>query len=67
MMLAACDEGISDRARTGEALGLGADEARAIVLSFGYPTRPRDPGTRSPHEWITRADRKPLEEVVRFV
>jgi hypothetical protein len=34
------------------------------VLTFGYPARPRDPERRSPEEWLARADRKPLDEVV---
>jgi nitroreductase len=73
MMLAAwnegvvsCPNGMPDQARAGEALGLGGDEVPLIVLSFGYPVRPRDPEARSPREWIARADRKPFEEVVRF-
>jgi len=62
-----CPNGMPDRARTGEALGLGGDEVPVIVLSFGYPARPRDPEARSAQDWIARADRRPFEEVVRFV
>lgn len=57
--------GMPDRARTAEVLGLAEDEPVAIVLSFGYPERPRDPDRRSPEEWSARANRKPLDEVVR--
>ena len=49
-------------ARTAELLG--ADDEIAIVLSFGYPARPRDPQRRSPEEWSARANRKPLDELV---
>jgi nitroreductase len=70
MMLAAwndgvvsCPNGIKD-----------ADEAARIVggqvgviLSFGYPARPRKPESRSTEEWSARAKRKPLDELVRRV
>jgi nitroreductase len=36
-----------------------------IVLTFGYPAKPRDPGARSAEEWSARANRKPFDEVVR--
>ena len=39
----------------------------AIVLSFGYPARPRDPDSRPAGEWSRRANRKPLDEVSRRV
>jgi nitroreductase len=72
MMLAAWNEGIgstpngvADADRLRDALGLGPDEQVAIVLSFGYPARKRDPGSRTPEEWIARANRKPYDEVVK--
>lgn len=72
MMLAAWNEGIGscpngmpDPDGTAGVLGLDEDERPAIVLTFGYPARPRDPQRRSPEEWIARVDRKPFEEVVR--
>jgi hypothetical protein len=46
------------------AVGAGEGEQVATVLSFGYPSRPRHPESRSPEEWIARADRKPFDEVV---
>jgi nitroreductase len=71
MMLAAwnegvgsCPNGISDRERGEEVLGLEEGEA-AVVLSFGYPARKRDPESRTPEEWIERANRKPFDEVVK--
>jgi nitroreductase len=70
MMLAAwndgvvsCPNGVAD-----------ADEAERIVgaevgviLSFGYPASPRDPESRGADEWSARANRKPLDELVRRV
>ncbi len=71
MMLAASNDGIgstpngvADPERLRTAVGHGEDEKVSIVLTFGYPRRPRDPESRSPEEWIERADRKPYEEVV---
>src|SRR4051812_18299700 len=71
MMLAAwndgvgsCPNGMADAAAMGEALGLTDDDHFAVVLSFGYPAGGIDPESRSPEDWIARADRKPLDEVV---
>jgi nitroreductase len=41
------------------------DERIVIVLSFGYPARLRDPSSRSADEWSARANRRPLDDVVR--
>jgi nitroreductase len=71
MMLAAWNEGIgsspngiADAELLAEVLGHGEDARVAIVLTFGYPARPVDPQSRTPDEWIERADRLPLDEVV---
>jgi len=71
MMLAAwndgigsCPNGISDPDRMRDVIGHAAEEHVMMVLSFGYPARPRDPERRSADEWIARADRLPLERVV---
>ena len=71
MVLAAWNEGIgstpngiADADKLAEVLGYGEDERAAIVLSFGYPARPIDPGRRTPEEWIQAADRLPFDEVV---
>jgi nitroreductase len=71
MMLAASNEGIgstpngiADAERLARVVGHGADEKVAIVLTFGYPAKPRDVEARSPEEWIERANRKPYEEIV---
>lgn len=55
--------GIQDEAAAEEALG----EVPAIVLTFGYPAKPRDPTRRSPEEWSARADRKSLDELVERI
>lgn len=72
MMLAAwnegvgsCPNGMPDRAATAEVLGLREGEEPAIVLTFGYPERPRrDPESQPAEAWVAAADRKPFEEVV---
>ncbi|MEY2533475.1 MAG: hypothetical protein QOF29_1385 [bacterium] len=71
MMLAAwnegvgsCPNGIADQDAMAEALGLREDDHFAIVLSFGYPARAVDPEARPPEEWISRANRRPLDELV---
>src|SRR3954453_18749746 len=71
MMLAAwnegvgsCPNGIADAAAMGEALRLTEEDHFAVVLSFGYPAGDIDPEARTPEEWIARADRKALDEVV---
>jgi nitroreductase len=71
MMLAAwkdgvgsCPNGMPDPEGAGALLGLEDDERPVIVLTFGYPARARDPGSRSPEEWVQRANRKAFDEVV---
>ncbi len=71
MMLAAsgegigsCPNGIADAAALQEVVGHDDGEQVATVLTFGYPSTPRDPERLSPEEWIARADRKPYEDVV---
>jgi nitroreductase len=72
MMLAAWDEGIvscangiADAGAAVEALRLEPGRRAAIVISLGYPVRPRDPARRSREEWSARARRLPLDRVVR--
>jgi nitroreductase len=71
MMLAAWNEGIgsspngsTDHEAVGELLGVGENERTAIVLTFGYPAKPRDPASRTVEEWSRRAKRKPLDETL---
>jgi hypothetical protein len=54
-----------DTAATARVLGLEADEEPVVVLTFGYPVR--EPAPRSAEEWSARANRKPLEQLVRRV
>jgi nitroreductase len=72
MMLAAWNEGVgscpngsADFDSLAGVLGLEEGERPVIVLTFGYPARPRDPQRRSPEEWSARARRKPLDEIVK--
>ena len=71
MMLAAwgdgigsCPNGIADPEALAAVLGHADDEQVATVLSFGYPARPADPASRTPDEWIERADRLAFDDVV---
>ena len=72
MLLAAWNEGIAscpnavvDRDAARAVLELAEDEAPAIVLTFGLPERRPDPAARSAAEWSARANRRPLDDVVR--
>jgi nitroreductase len=72
MLLAAWNEGvgaspngISDESAARAALQLEDEERIAIILSFGYPAKKRDPTSRSAEEWSARARRRPLQESVR--
>jgi nitroreductase len=71
MMLAAwnegvgsCPNGIADSSEMRDVLGLDDEDHFAIVLSFGYPAGGTAPDARAPEDWIARADRRPLEELV---
>ena len=63
--VSSCPNGIADADRIRAALDLADDEEVAIVLSFGLPERLRDASSRSAEEWSSRANRKPLGELVR--
>ena len=60
-----CPNAIADEPAARTALELDDEEKIAIVLSFGYPAKPRDPESRSAVEWSARANRRPLQESVR--
>lgn len=62
-----CPNGQKDPEAAHAALGLGADDEIATVLTFGYPARERHPERRTPEEWSARADRKPLDELVERI
>jgi nitroreductase len=70
MMLAAwndgvvsCPNGIRDEDAATRIVGAKP----VMIISFGYPQTPRDPEARSPEEWSARANRKPLDELVRRI
>jgi nitroreductase len=65
--IGACPNGMPDADAVARLLGLDEDERPAIILSFGYPVRDRDPERHSATEWLERANRKPFDEVVRRV
>lgn len=74
MMLAAwsrgigsCPNGMHDREQLKAFLSLEQDQEPTIVLTFGHPARPRKPEARSAAEWLERADRRPLDDVVKRV
>jgi nitroreductase len=59
--VASCPNGIKDADAAAQICG---GEVKS-VLSFGYPAKPRDPESRSADEWSAKANRKPLDELVR--
>jgi nitroreductase len=70
MMLCAWDEGVTStpngvREKEAAERICGADVK--LVLSFGYPARPRDPQAHTAEEWSARINRKPLDGLVRRV
>lgn len=62
--IGSCPNGIPDPDAVAQLLDLEEDERATIVLTFGYPARTRDPQRHEAIEWLERADRKPLDEVV---
>jgi nitroreductase len=65
--VASCPNGIADAEKARAILELGEDDSVAIVLTFGYPAAGHSPESRSTDEWIARADRKPLDELVERI
>jgi nitroreductase len=65
--VASCPNGIADADLAREALDLSEDDDLAVVLSFGYPAHGRSGESRSIEEWISRADRKSLDELVQRI
>jgi nitroreductase len=59
-----CPNGMPDPQSAEALVGLAEDESARIILTFGYPARPRDPESRTADEWVARANRKPFDEVV---
>jgi nitroreductase len=70
MMLCAWGEGVTSSPngiRDQEAAEEICGAPVKLVVTFGYPARPRDPNSRPAEEWSARIKRKPLEELVRRV
>ena len=65
--LASCPNGITDRDLARTVLNADEDEVPVIVLSFGLPERPRDAELHTVEEWSGRANRKSIDEVVRWL
>jgi len=65
--LASCPNGIRDGELARAVLEVAEEEEPVIVLSFGLPERPRDAERHTVAEWSERANRKPIEEVVRWL
>ena len=68
MMLAALDQGVvscPNGIRDADAAAAICGGEVKMILSFGYPARPRDPHSRTAEEWSARANRRPLDELVR--
>ena len=58
-----CPNGIRDADGAEQVVGAPV----SIVLTFGYPAKPRDPESHTADEWSARAKRKPFDEVVRTI
>jgi nitroreductase len=63
--IGSCPNGMPEPEAVARLLELEEGERPAVVLTFGYPARTRDPQRRTAIEWIERADRKPFDEVVQ--
>jgi nitroreductase len=68
MLLAAWNEGVGS-CPNGISDAEGAERIAGapvtVVLTFGYPAKPRDAAAHTAEEWSARAKRKPFDEVVR--
>jgi nitroreductase len=70
MMLAAWNDGVvscPNGIRDPDAAASICGGEVKMILSFGYPARPRDPNARSVEEWSAGANRRALDELVRRV
>lgn len=70
MMLAAWNDGVvscPNGIRDAEAAARICGGEVKMILSFGYPAKPRDIAARPAEEWSARARRVPLDQLVRRV
>jgi nitroreductase len=65
--VASCPNGTPDPAATARVLGLDEDLLPVNIPSFGYPKRLLNPEERNAEEWSAKANRKPLEQVLRHL
>ena len=65
--VASCPNGIADADAARAALDLGEDDDVANVLTFGYPATGHTGEKRSAEEWLERAERRPLDELVERI
>jgi nitroreductase len=72
MMLAAwnegvgsCPNGFADEAAAGALLGVRPEQRLLVGLTVGHPARRHRPERRPPEEWLERARRLPLDELVQ--
>jgi hypothetical protein len=57
--------GVAERDALHAALELADEETPVIVLTFGLPQRAREPSEHPAEEWSARANRRPVDDVVR--
>jgi nitroreductase len=60
-----CPNGFADHDSARAVLAVRAEQSLLVGLSFGYPARRRRPERRPPEEWLARARRLPLDELVQ--
>jgi nitroreductase len=63
--IGSCPNGMPDPDAVARLLDLEEGERPVVVLTFGYPARSRDPERHTAIEWIERANRRPVDEVVK--
>ena len=63
--IASCPNGVAERDALRAALELTDEETPVIVLTFGLPQKAREPSKRSAEDWSGRANRRPVDDVVR--
>jgi nitroreductase len=62
-----CPNGLTEPEKARSLLEAGEEERIAIVLSFGYPTRPADPAARDATAWSEQANRRSLDELLTYL
>jgi nitroreductase len=62
--LGSCPNTFTDRERANGLLGVGDEQELVTAVSLGYPSRAREPASRTADAWSARANRLPLDELV---